>query len=130
MFLDCKKNEDLPGKVLAIIKLQAMVTVCADRGGVNFVWRWMMEIIFQGKHSMEDTAESLVSVLNLFKQRYGIENFRQLHLNVTLVDAQGDDVELIDSETSEVFKVFEVCRDSDLVEKRPAPKLQLVVDNT
>ena len=89
-----------------------------------------MEIIFQGNHSMEDTAENVVSVLNLFKQRYGIESFRQLHLNVTLVDAQGDDVELIDSETAEVFKVFEVCRDNDLKEKPAFPHLQLVIDNT
>lgn len=89
-----------------------------------------MEIIFHGKHSMEDTAESVVSVLNLFKQRYGIESFRQLHLNVTLVDEQGDDVELVDSETSEVFRVFEVCRETDLQPKKPEPKLQLVIDNT
>lgn len=89
-----------------------------------------MEIIFQGKQSMEDTAESVVSVLNLFKQRYGIESFRQLHLNVTLVDEQGDDVELIDSETSEVFKVFEICRDDEQRRQSTSPNLQLVVDNT
>ena len=89
-----------------------------------------MDIIFQGKQTAEDAAESLVSVLNLFKERYGITNLREMHLSVTLVDEEGDDVELVDDETSKVFKVFEVYKEGDAANSVSMPPLKLVVDNT
>lgn len=90
-----------------------------------------MDIIFQGNHNSEEAAESLLSVLRLFKERYNIGQFREMHLTVTLVDEQGDDVELIDSETSQAYRTFEVYRKGhELSGRKGQPKLQLVVDNT
>ena len=91
----------------------------------------MMEIIFQGRHDSDEATESLLSVIRLFKERYHIGQFREMHLSVTLVDEQGEDVELIDSETSEAFRVFEVCRQAETLRQASGhPKLQLVIDNT
>ena len=90
-----------------------------------------MDIIFQGEHNSEEAAESLLSVLRLFKERYNISQFREMHLRVTLVDEQGDDVELVDSETSQVYRTFEVYRKGyELKGRKGMPKLQLIVDNT
>lgn len=90
-----------------------------------------MDIIFQGQHNSEEAAESLLSVLRLFKERYNIGQFREMHLMVTLVDDHGDDVELVDSETSQAYRTFQVYRKGcELSEKRNPPILHLVVDNT
>jgi len=90
-----------------------------------------MDIIFQGKHNSEEAAESLLSVLRLFKERYKIGHFRELHLTVTLVDDQGEDIELVDSETLEPYRTFEVYRNGfELNKGKGKPKLRLVVDNT
>ncbi len=91
-----------------------------------------MEIILQGKHTNEEVAESLLSVLRLFKEHYQITQFREIRLNVTLLDDQGDDVELVDSETNQVYRTFEVYRKGcELNSGRTRrPVLQLVVDNT
>lgn len=90
-----------------------------------------MEIIFQGRHDSDEAAESLLSVIRLFKERYHIGQFREMHLSVTLVDEQGEDVELIDSETAEAFRVFEVYRQGhELTKASGRPMLKLVIDNT
>ncbi len=90
-----------------------------------------MDIIFQGQHSSEEAAESFLSVLRLFKERYHISQFREMHLSVSLVDAQGEEVELVDSETSTAYRVFEVYRKgNELKDRRGKPLLRLVVDNT
>lgn len=90
-----------------------------------------MEIIFQGRHDSDEAAESLLSVIRLFKDRYHIGQFREMHLSVTLVDEQGEDVELVDSETSEAYRTFEVYRqgyEQSRIAGRPG--LKLVIDNT
>jgi len=90
-----------------------------------------MEIIFQGRHDSEEAVESLVSVIRLFKDRYHIGQFREMHLSVTLVDGEGEDVELIDSETAEAYRTFEVVsRGQRLTRGRGRPSLKLVIDNT
>jgi hypothetical protein len=90
-----------------------------------------MEVIFQGNHSSEEATESLYSVIRLFKERYHISHFRELHLTVTLVDENGDDVELVDSETLEAYRRFEVCREGPVCTRRSGLHgLRLVVDNT
>ena len=91
-----------------------------------------MEIIFQGQQNTEEAAESFLSVLRLFKERYQIESFREIHLSVTLLDKQGDEVELIDSDTSQPYRFFEVYRTGhELVPSNRIhhPSLKLVVDN-
>lgn len=91
-----------------------------------------MEIIFQGSHNSEQAAESFLSVLRLFKERYHVENFREMHFSVTLVNAEGEEVELVDSETSEAYRLFEVHRQGqELAPKhRYQRNLKLVIDNT
>ena len=90
-----------------------------------------MEIIFEGRHDSDEAAESLLSVLRLFKDRYHIGQFREMHLSVTLVDTDGQDVELVDSQTAEAYRVFEVCRDGHaLAQTSGKPALKLVIDNT
>lgn len=91
-----------------------------------------MDIIFQGNHNSEEAAESLLSVLRLFKDRYQISQFREIHLTVTLVDDVGEDVELVDSESGKVYRVFEVYRKGCELStgRRNHAVLELVVDNT
>lgn len=90
-----------------------------------------MDIILQGEHTSDEAAQSLERVLQLFKDRYHIAAFREIHLNVTLIDDQGDDVELVDSESNQAYRTFEVYRHGyELEGKKGKPQLQLVVDNT
>lgn len=93
-----------------------------------------MQIIFQGDHSSEEAAESLLSILKLFKDKYDIQNFREINLDLVLLDNQGHDVELVDASTAEVYGVFEVYKSSVLAEEAATndekPNLKLVVDNT
>jgi hypothetical protein len=91
----------------------------------------IMDIILQGEHSGDEAAQSLARVLQLFKERYHIAQFREIHLTVTLMDEQGDDVELVDSESNQAYRVFEVYRQGyELNDKKESPVLKLVVDNT
>lgn len=90
-----------------------------------------MDIILQGQHNPDEAVESLERVLQLFKERYQINGYREIHLTVTLVDEQGDEIELVDSETSQPYRIFEVYRKGyELKGRQGIPMLQLVVDNT
>ena len=89
-----------------------------------------MEIIFHGRHDSSEAAESLQGIIDLLKERYHIGQFREMHLSVTLVDVGGEDVELIDSETHEAYRIFEVCRrGQELVRCTGRPALKLVINN-
>jgi hypothetical protein len=90
-----------------------------------------MEIIFQGNHGSDEAAESLLNVIKMFSERYKIHHFREMHLTVTLVDESGDDVELVDNETKQTYRTFEVYKEGNELTRRPGlPVLKLVVDNT
>lgn len=90
-----------------------------------------MEIILKGEHEGAEAVASLERVLQLFKERYKINGYREIHLSVVLVDDQGDEVELIDSDTNQTYRVFEVYRRGyELSTTKGVPLLQLVVDNT
>lgn len=92
-----------------------------------------MEIIFDGRHDGDEASESLTHILKLFKERYQIGQFREMHLSLTLVDDKGEDVELIDSQTNQPFRVFEVYRTQKAYAFSKGvrhPSLKLVVDNT
>lgn len=92
-----------------------------------------MQIMFHGNQSAEEAAESILSILKLFKERYGIGNYREMNLNLTLLDTEGQDVELVDATTSEVLGVFEVYKSGEYQEAKnddAQPNLRLVVDNT
>jgi hypothetical protein len=90
-----------------------------------------MEIIFEGGHDSQEAEEHLLSVIRLFKDRYHIGHFREMHLSVTLVDDNGEDVELVDSETAQVYRTFEVYREGTALRSYSKPsRLRLVIDNT
>ncbi|BCA96557.1 hypothetical protein TUM19329_29180 [Legionella antarctica] len=90
-----------------------------------------MDIILQGQHNSDEAVESLERVLQLFKDRYQISDYREIHLTLTLVDEHGDEVELVDSETNQPYRIFEVYRKGyELAGKKGIPMLQLIVDNT
>lgn len=92
-----------------------------------------MEIIFDGRHDGVEASDSLLSVIKLFKERYKIGQFREIHLSLTLVDDAGEDVELVDSKTNKPYRVFEVYRDQqsyNFSRGRKQTSLKLVVDNT
>lgn len=89
-----------------------------------------MEIIFQGRHTDKEAADTILGVIRLFKERYQISEFREIHLSVTLID-KGEDVELVDSETGEAFRVIEVWREGNRLSQYAGyPSLKLVIDNT
>lgn len=81
---------------------------------------------------MRKKQQKVLSVLRLFKDRYHIENFREMYLHVTLVDKQGDAIELVDNETDETYRIFEVYRNTqELLPRSPYhSKIKLVIDNT
>ncbi len=91
-----------------------------------------MDVIFEGKHSSAETAEHLMSVIRLFQERYNISHFREMHLSLTLVDTDGEDVELVDTETGQVYRTFEVYRKGEQLhaKKQFSQRLRLVIDNT
>lgn len=89
-----------------------------------------MEIIFQGQQDSDDAIKSLKGIIQLFKERYQIHQFREIHLSVTLVDDTGNDVELVDSETNQAFRVFEVYQQLPVAKKSSGrPSLKLVINN-
>lgn len=95
-----------------------------------------MDIIFHGIYVSEEAAESFLSVLRLLKERYKIERFNDVHLSMVLLDQSGNEVELVDTDTGEAYRRFEIYRGqkapskttvSHGTEKSP---LHLVIDNT
>ena len=91
-----------------------------------------MEIILHGVLNNEETTKSVNGVLRYFQERYHIKSFREVHMHVTLVDDHGDEVELVDTQTNQVYRVFEVRQESQpLSTERPVSSgVHLVVDNT
>ena len=69
-----------------------------------------MQVKFQGQYTIEEAAESLLSIVKMFEDRYGVQDFSSLQLDVTLLNNEGEEVEIIDANTSEVLDVFEVHR--------------------
>ena len=90
-----------------------------------------MDILFDGRHDSTEAEESILSMIRLFRDRYHISQFREMHLSVTLVDEKGDDVELIDSETQEAYRIFEVRKQGhEFTRVSGRPALRLIIDNT
>lgn len=91
-----------------------------------------MNIIMHGHHDSETTAANLSEVLRLLKEQYNIDHFREIHLVLTLVNAEGDDVELVDTDTSNVYRILEVYSSGNELStgQHSRPLLRLVIDNT
>lgn len=91
-----------------------------------------MEIIFDGQQTREEIVEQMAEILNMFDTRYQINNFREMHITLTLVDRSGEDVELVDSNTAEVYRYFEAhsAKEAPLKPRSGKPCLKLVVDNS
>ncbi len=89
-----------------------------------------MDIIFHGRHHGREAEESLAHILNLLKERYDIQSFREMRLSVTLVDEKGQDVELVDNETNHAYRTFEIYQQGhEFLREVGRPALSLVVDN-
>ena len=93
-----------------------------------------MKIIFRGDLSDIEAGEGFSSILSLFKERYGIEGFRDLKLSMTMLDMDGEEVELVDADTAQVFGTFEINKSGFITQsyddEPEVPHLMLVVDNT
>ncbi len=92
-----------------------------------------MDIIFDGQQNSDEITQSLAGIIQLLEERYQIGQFREVHLSLTLVDKAGEDVELVDSETNEPFRTFEVYKNQEAYAVSRGfrrPSLKLVVDNT
>lgn len=88
-----------------------------------------MEIIFHGRHDSTQATESLAGIIAMLEKRYQIGVFREMHLSITLVDETGEDVELVDTETDEAYRVLEVYQQSKHIPKKKGrPDLKLVID--
>lgn len=95
-----------------------------------------MDIIFRENYTYEEITEQVNGILHLLQEKYHIDQFREIHLTLTLVDTEGYDVELVDSKTDTTYRVLEVfSKQSELAElssrsKSHHPMLRLVIDNT
>lgn len=90
-----------------------------------------MEIIFHGQQDWRKTQESLLGVIQMLHDQYQIAQLREIHLSLTLMDEEGFDVELRDTETEEAYRIMEVFRnENEYHHVRQTNPLTLVVDNT
>lgn len=90
-----------------------------------------MEIIFHGQQDWQKTQECLLGVIQMLHDQYQIAQLREIHLSLTLMDEEGFDVELRDTETEEAYRIMEVFRnDNEYHHIRQTHPLTLVVDNT
>jgi len=90
-----------------------------------------MDIIFHGQQNWQKSQESLHGIIQMLHEKYHIDQLREIHLSLTLVDNAGHDVELVDSETQESYRILEVFRNNqEYLRVRQGHPLSLVVDNT
>jgi hypothetical protein len=90
-----------------------------------------MEIILRGQHSGAEAIDNFVKIFQLFQERYHIKEFQEIHLSVTLLDEQGEIVELVDNKSDQAYRVIEILSDQTGTKHKQKPsKLHLVVDNT
>lgn len=91
-----------------------------------------MDIILQGRYTEAEAVEAIRSVLVLLAERYQVTACREMHLTLTLMNQQGEDVELVDTKTGQVYRIFEIHRSEKELSthKRPFGGLKLVIDNT
>jgi hypothetical protein len=67
----------------------------------------------------------------MLHERYHVEQLREIHLSLTLVDEKGFDVELFDTETNQAYRIMEVFRNQqEHLRIKQGQALSLVVDNT
>lgn len=90
-----------------------------------------MEIIFHGQQDWKKTQESLQGIIQMLHERYHIAQLKEIHLSLTLIDEQGFDVELIDNETQQAYRIMEVFRNNqECLRIKKGQALSLIVDNT
>ncbi|NQY41857.1 MAG: hypothetical protein HRT87_00700 [Legionellales bacterium] len=90
-----------------------------------------MKIVFRGKHTSTELLESISSVLGLLTDKYNVDKFIDINLEVRLLDHEEHDVDLIDIKTFEPITVFEVYKSAnDAKVMQDKSNLTLVIDNT
>ncbi len=72
-----------------------------------------MKIKFRGQHSAEEVLESLAAIMRMFDEQYSVLHFNDIKISMTMINDAGEEVELIDASTSEVFEVLEVHKSMD-----------------
>ena len=90
-----------------------------------------MEIIFHGQQDWQKTQESLMGIIQMLHDKYHIDSLKEIHLSVTLIDHDGFEIDLVDSDTQVPYRVLEVFRNNqELLRVKKGPALSLVIDNT
>ncbi len=94
-----------------------------------------MKVLFKGKHTTSEAMDTVSNILKLFHESYGVSNIANMRLDLTLRDETGQEIELVDADTSEVLSTFEVFKHTPkgmMVHELPKQfgHLWLVVDNT
>lgn len=87
-----------------------------------------MNIMFEGQFDEQAAQEHIQRVLRFLEDRYSIRQFRDVQLSLTLLDEKGHEVELVNTETAEVYRVMEVARSGAIIlRSKGRPTLRLVV---
>jgi hypothetical protein len=90
-----------------------------------------MEIIFHGNQQWDTIQENLCRIIALLHEQYHINQAKEIHLSLTLMDDQGFEIDLVDSETQNPYRVMEVfSNQQEYLRIKQGPALSLVVDNT
>ena len=50
-----------------------------------------MEIIFNGEYDGKKTSESLEAIIRMFRERFHINQFKEMRLSLVLIDNEGFD---------------------------------------
>lgn len=86
-----------------------------------------MDIRFHGQLTQEHTLSGLQEVFQLLVERYQVQRFKEVHVSLILVDAQGFEVDLVDSDTHQTLRVLDVDRrEKTSIKKRSKVALRLV----
>lgn len=89
-----------------------------------------MHIQIDGTHNKDELIEQFSTILQLFLQRYHVQQFREVHLDFTLIDREGEDVELVDNATDQPYRTMRICEQNPIKDAPSChPPLQLIINN-
>lgn len=90
-----------------------------------------MEIIFHGNQQWDAIQENINRIIQWLHEKYQINQAKEIHLSLTLMDDQGFEIELVDSDTNASYRIMEVyANQQEYLRIKQGPALSLVVDNT
>ena len=77
-----------------------------------------MKIRFKSAHDAEAIVESLAAILDMLKEQYGVSDYGDIKVNLTLMNHAGEEIELIDEHSGEVFDLLEVHKNLEEVDEQ------------